>query len=309
MKPQVQTVLISGGTGLIGKALAHHLAEQGYHIHILTRKPELFHNQKNIKYFGWDWKRKKIDEKALENIDVFIHLAGANIAKKRWTEKYKAEIAGSRILSLRFIRKKLQEKNIKLKAFTGASAIGYYGCTTDDVVRYENHEPGTDFLSRLVVSWEKESKLMKEVSDKVSLLRTGIVWSSNGGALPKMLRPVLYNLAASPGSGQQWINWIHIDDIVSIYRFIIEEGKSGIFNAVAPHPVKYDEFIRIAAGVLSKNCCFPNIPSLLLRLLYREMACLFLEGVPVSAQKLENAGYEFAYIHPARALRSLIKEH
>jgi len=308
MKPRIRTILISGGTGLIGRALSSHLAQNGYQVHILTRKPELFHNQKNINYFGWDWKHKKIDEKALENIDAFIHLAGANIAKKKWTEKYKAEIAGSRILSLRFIREKLREKNIKLKAFAGASAIGYYGCTTDDVIRFESHNPGQDFLSRVVTEWEKESMNMRELTETFANLRTGIVWSSNGGALPKMLRPVVYNLTSALGSGQQWINWIHIDDIVGIYRFIIEERKSGIFNAVAPHHIRYDEFIRIAAGVLSKNCCFPNIPSWFIRLLYGEMACLFLEGVPISPQKLENTGYEFAYIHPARALRDLIKE-
>jgi NAD dependent epimerase/dehydratase family enzyme len=141
----MRTIVISGGTGLIGSYLSRTLQEAGYRIRVLTRFPEKYRSKENITYHFWDWKRRKIDENIFDEADAFIHLAGANIGQKRWTDTYKAEISGSRILSLQFIRQFLIERGLKLKNFIGASAIGFYGCKTDDIVRTEEDLPGDDF--------------------------------------------------------------------------------------------------------------------------------------------------------------------
>ncbi len=305
---RVQRVLISGGTGFIGSELVNELVRRGYKIHVLTRNPDLYENSGDVRYFYWDWKNKKIDEKALEGIDAFIHLAGANIAEKKWNESYKAEMAGSRILSLKFIKQLFLEKDIRLKLFIGASAIGYYGCVTDNIVRTEDDPPGNDFLARLVVEWENMSLSMQEVAEKVTILRTGIVWGKEKGAFSKMIKPIRWGLTSPLGSGQQYLDWIHIRDLVRMYIFALENASvEGVYNAVAPYPVTYKEFVQIAAAILKKPCCMPGIPAFLIRLVFGESACLMLEGVPISSEKIQKAGFAFDFDHPVKAVKNLIQ--
>ncbi len=289
------TVVISGGTGLIGSATKELFLKKGWNVRILTRFPEKYQRNKRLSYHFWDWKRKRIDEKVFDGAEYFIHLAGANIAEKRWTEKYKAEIAGSRILSLKFIREFLIEKQKHLKHFAGASAIGYYGCLTDENIRTENDGPGNDFLAKLVVAWEEESERMKQISRRVSILRTGVVFDKYQGAFPKIFRPLKWGMPLVIGNGKQYVNWIALDDIAAIYQFVLEEEKEGIFNAVSPGVLTYEKMVRVILKYLKRNrCCF-HFPAELLHLFLGEKACLVTEGMPISSEKLKQSGFIFKF--------------
>ncbi len=300
-------IVISGGTGLIGKALSRKLARAGNTVRILTRTPEKYSESPSISFHFWDWKRRKIDENVFQNAQVFIHLAGANIGAKRWTSAYKAEIAGSRILSLKFIREYLQEKGIRLRTFIGASAIGYYGCITDKLLRTEEDPPGDDFLAGVVSVWEEESLLMNRVADNVTVLRTGVVLDKNEGAFPKMIKPVKMKMPLVLGSGKQYVNWIATDDIADMYAYALEKGLNGIYNAVAPRPVTYKEFVECAAMLLNLFCCLPSVPGFLLKLFLGEMACLVTEGVPVSSSKIRESGFVFKYDRLEKLLRDYLR--
>ncbi len=308
MKTYASTVLITGGTGLIGRSLVRYLNERAYRVHVLTRQPGPYHFDAHLKYFFWDWEKDKIDPKALENVEIIIHLSGANIAEHRWTDNYRRLMYRSRIDSLKFLKKKLIDAKIKPQHFIGASAIGYYGCRTDDLMRYENHPPGNDFLARLTVDWEKTSRSMNEITPVVSVLRFGVVLSPEGGSFPKLYHAVRKFAGAPLGTGRQWFDWIHIDDLINLIFFVIEQKLEGTFNAVAPQPVRNAEFMKIFNTIAGKFSLLPRIPAILLNTLYGEMACLLLEGVPVSAKKITDAGFNFRYHHPAKAIRNLIQK-
>ncbi len=289
----MKTLLISGGTGMIGRALTSHLLDNGYRVKILTRFPERHTDSSQVTYHYWDWTKKEIDANVFDNVEGFIHLAGVNIGQRRWTAAYKAEIAGSRILSLRFIRQFLLENNINLQVFIGASAIGYYGCVTDDMMRKENDPPGNDFLAAVVEEWEKESDMMHAVASRVVILRTGVVFHPREGVFPRLVRPILQGFPFILGSGKQYIDWISIEDIARMYLYALQHPFRGIFNAVSPKPVTYREFVECITGIMNKFCCLPAIPAFLLKFILGERACLITEGVPVSSEKIREQGFRF----------------
>lgn len=299
-------VVITGGTGLIGRALTDLLVEANYRVRILTRFPERYRDAGGVEYYGWDWTRRRIDERVFDGATALVHLAGANIGARRWTEGYKAQIAGSRMLSLAFLRDFMEQNGVAVGHFIGASAIGYYGCVTDDRPRSETDPPGTDFLARLTVRWEETSQSMQGVARRVSILRTGVVLDARQGALPRMIRPLRWGLTSPVGSGRQWLDWIHIADMARMYFHVLEQGLTGTFNAVAPHPVTYRLFVQTAAGLLHRPCCLPPVPGALLRLLTGPSACLALEGVPVESAKIQSEGFSFRYPQLADALRDLL---
>ena len=300
------TLIITGGTGLIGRHLTREWLKTGGNVHILTRYPGHYQLEERVRYFGWDWKKKQIDPAVFEGAGVLVHLAGANIGAHRWTEKYKAEIAGSRILSLKFLGEYMRQHHIRPDYFAGASAIGYYGCLTDNIPRKETDPPGNDFLARLVTAWEKESMRMREIAEKTSILRTGVVFDPDEGALPEMLRPLRWKMPVILGSGHQYINWIAAEDIARAYVFAIRHSLEGVYNAVSPAPVTYRQFIRTAAGLMRLPCCLPRVPGKLLKLLLGEMACLVTEGMPVSAEKLAGAGFQWSCPELEEYLRKFI---
>jgi len=297
--------LLTGGTGLIGRHLSRRLIENGHRVSVLTRQKTLRHRVEGVKYYEWDWKKDLLDNRALENIEVVIHLAGAPIAR-HWTPAYQTELKESRILSLRLLRNRLLENGIRLQHFLGASAIGYYGCTTDNRWRHEDDPPGDDFLARLVVEWEAESKLMKPLAANVSVIRTGIVLARDGGAFPRMVRPVRWGLSMPLGNGQQYLDWIHIDDLVRIYLFLFKNGLEGVYNAVAPDVVRQREFIRETAKMLKRPCCLPGLPAAIVKRIWGKQACLLLEGVPVSSQRIRSEGFMFDYHVLPKALHDLL---
>ncbi|MBC8393230.1 MAG: TIGR01777 family protein, partial [Deltaproteobacteria bacterium] len=196
-------ILITGGTGLVGSRLTEMLVDKNHEVVVLSRNP------KNKNEFKWDISKAFIDEKVFENTDYIIHLAGAGIADERWSEKRKQLIIDSRVESANLLFHKVKEHKIKLKGFISASGIGYYGAFTSDKIFEETDKVGNDFLGEVCEKWEAAALQFEQLNINVSILRTGIVLSKNGGALEKMKTPVISPL----GSGKQYLPWLHIDDL------------------------------------------------------------------------------------------------
>lgn len=299
-----EIVLITGASGAIARVLSKKLENQ-YSIRFLTRKKEAENE------FEWDLENQIIEETAFENVSHIIHLAGANISENRWTEDRKKELISSRVDSARLILNTLKKKNLKLKSFISASGINFYGTKTTDKIFTENDTPGNDFLSEVVVVWEKAADEFKEqnVAERVVKIRTAVVLSKNEGALAKMMTPIQFGIGSPLGSGKQYMPWIHIDDICSIYEFALKNPEvEGSYNASAPQHTTNENLTKLIAKVLNKPLFMPNVPSFILKLIFGELADALLEGSRASSEKIEKAGFEFQFPDLKMALEDLLKK-
>ncbi|MGE6396096.1 TIGR01777 family oxidoreductase [Chryseobacterium scophthalmum] len=299
-----EIVLITGASGAIARALSKKLENQ-YSIRFLTRKKEAENE------FEWDLENQIVDENAFENVSHIIHLAGANISEKRWTEDRKKELISSRVDSAKLILNTLKKKNLKLKSFISASGINFYGTKTTDKIFTENDAPGNDFLSEVVVVWEKVADEFKEqnISERVVKIRTAVVLSKNEGALAKMMTPIQFGIGSPLGSGKQYMPWIHIDDICSIYEFALKNPEvEGSYNASAPQHTTNENLTKLIAKVLNKPLLMPNVPTFILKLIFGELADALLEGSKASSEKIEKAGFEFQFPDLKMALEDLLKK-
>lgn len=289
---ELQTVLITGGTGLVGTVLSGLLTENGYTVTHLSRKA------RDGKYqtYVWDIKNQQIDEEAIQTADAILHLAGAGVADSRWTADYKKKIYDSRIDSTRLLRQKVKEHNPNLKHFISASAIGLYGWDTKDELLFETSPKGEGFLADVVQNWESEINQFDEIGVKNSTVRIGVVLSEKGGALQKMAQPVKFGVGAPLGSGKQYLSWIHIQDLCGIFKFILEKNQSQVVNGVAPNPLTNKEFTKVLAKQLKRPLWLPNVPSFVLKGMLGEMAGMILGGNKVSSNKIEQEG--FTFLHP-----------
>jgi uncharacterized protein (TIGR01777 family) len=293
------TVLITGGTGLIGSAVTEKLLEKGYGVIILSRSARRS-NQPNLRYAQWDLRKGNLEEWAIREADAIIHLAGAGVADKRWTKKRKQEIRDSRVNSGALLVKKLQEIPNTVRVFVSASAIGWYG--PDPQIPNPNpfaeEQPAAnDFLGSTCKVWEDSVKPAAEMGKRLVILRTGIVFSDKGGALKEFRRPVKFGIAPILGTGRQVMSWIHIDDLVRMYLFAMENSElNGIYNAVGPGPSSNREIIlRIAHRLKGKWYIPIRVPSGLLKLILGEMSIEVLKSATVSSRKIEKAGFVFHY--------------
>ena len=290
-----QKVLITGGTGLIGKRLTALLLKKGYEVAYLTRKKS---NIPFVKVFEWDVKNNYIEAGALENTQYLIHLAGAGVADERWTEERKKEIFSSRTDSIELIARKLKEQNINLKSFISASGSSYYGEDTGDLQHTEMSPPGKDFLSEVTIEWEKAADSVANLGVRTVKLRTGIVLSNDGGAVPKMAQPAKFGFGAPLGSGKQWMSWIHIDDLCRLYIEAMEKDSwQGAYNAVAFPPATNEYFTKQICKALDKPQFLPNVPSFALRLVFGEMANVVLGSNYVINQRIKDET-DFKYEFP-----------
>jgi uncharacterized protein len=299
----METVLITGGTGLIGTHLSRKLKEKGYNLALLSRKNIAV---SNIPVYVWDPDKSMIDQSAILSADYIIHLAGIGIGDKKWTKRRRQLILDSRIKTGELIFNKVQETGKKPKAFVTASGIGYYGADTSEKIFSETDQPSADFTGQICQQWEQAADRFEQSGIRTVKIRTGIVLTKKGGALSKMAIPVKLLIGSALGSGRQYLPWIHIDDLCDIYLKAIEDSKmTGAFNAVAPQHVSNREFIRTLAGVMGKPFFFPAIPAFVMRLLFGKMSDILLNGSRVSSEKIISAGYTFRFPDLKNALRNL----
>ena len=302
----MENVIITGGTGLIGKHLCKKLKEKGYNVAILSRKGNA---DRDIPVYYWDPDKNMIDNKAISAADYIIHLAGAGIGDKRWTKKRRQLIYDSRIATCEFLFNKVQESGIKLKAFITASGIGYYGAVTSEKIFSETDQPSGDFIGEICRQWEISANRFEESGIRTVKIRTGIVLTRKGGAMARMIIPVKMCVGSALGSGRQYFPWIHIEDLCNIYFKAIEDSSlTGAYNAVAPQHKTNREFIRTLAVVLRKPFFLPKIPSFAINLLFGKMSAIILKGSRISADKIISAGYTFKFRDLDNALRNLFPE-
>ncbi|UNY97385.1 TIGR01777 family oxidoreductase [Zhouia spongiae] len=298
-------ILITGATGLIGREIVKLCRQQGIAVHYLTTDSSKIVSRENYRGFYWDTNRFEIDEACFKGVDAIINLAGSSIAK-RWTSSYKKVILGSRVNSILTLKKGLVQADVKVRTIVSSSAIGIY--PDSGVNYYEESFSGIDqsFLGTIVEKWEATAEELKECTDSLAVIRTGLVLSGDGGALPKMVRPV-NNYVGSPfGNGQQWQSWIHITDLARIFLFAIKHQMSGVYNGVAPNPVTNEKLIRSIAEVLEKPILFPKVPAFILQFVLGEMSHAVLASQRVSSKKIQEEGFGFKYPNLQGALREII---
>ena len=299
----VKTVLITGATGLIGKRLTHLLLSNGYTVHSLSRKA--IPDEPGIKTFLWNPERGTIDEKCLKNVEAVIHLAGEGIAAKPWTKLRKQQIIKSRTDTIRLLYKAIRSHPSSVNTVISASAVGYYGDRGNELLA-EGSRPGNDFMAQTCIAWENAVNEGKALNLRVIKLRTGMVLSKEGGALPQLAAPVRLGLGTVLGSGEQWVPWIHLDDVVSMYLFVLENNEArGTFNQTAPHPVTNKEFTTTLARKLKRPLWLPKVPAFALRLILGEMKAVVLSSTKTSAGKITDLGFQFQYSRLDEALKNL----
>ncbi len=308
----MSTILITGGTGLIGSALTNMLTGKGHKVIILTRT-EKHSDDSNISYALWDVKLQKINEKAVSSADYIIHLSGAGVADKRWTSDRKKEIVESRTQGGALLVKALQQMPNKIKAVVSASAIGWYGKDENRPPKKkaftEDMRANEEFLGETCRLWEESIAPVQQAGKRLVKLRVGIVLSNDGGALPEFKKPVKFGIAGVLGSGKQMISWIHVEDLCRMFTYAIEnESLEGAYNAVAPTPVRNKELtLLLAQKMKGKFFVHMHVPVFILKTMLGEMSTEVLKSATVSSEKIRAAGFTFLYPSIESALDNLVK--
>ena len=299
-----KNILITGGTGLIGRHLFSCLQQKGYSVRILTRNRSLCHQ--NSGYYLWDPYNNFIECSALDNVGVIINLAGAGIADKRWTKERKKVLLESRLSSIDCLKNNLKKLESK-PLIIAASAIGYYGDRGSEVLD-EYSGPGHGYLSGLTGLWEGKSKELEDLSDRFVLLRIGIILSTKGGALKKIRYTSNMGLYQYFGNGKAYYSWIHIEELIEIIsRTIINSEYRGIINAVSVNPVSNKFMIKTLKKIENKFGLILSVPVFTLKMLLGEMATLVLDSTRVSPRKLLRLGYEFRFPDLEEALKDILE--
>lgn len=301
-------IIVTGATGLIGTQLCNALINRGDEVIIFTRN--IGSAQKilgdKFSYVKWNYKNPNEWTRHLEDKDAVIHLAGANLFGKRWTAEYKKVILESRKLSTKKLISAIESTKNKIKVFISSSAVGYYGSRGDEVLT-EGSKSGNDFLANVCNVWESEAEKASELGTRTAMLRQGIVLSNNGGALTKFLPPFKYFIGGALGNGKQWFPWIHIDDLIAIYLFILDNTLiSGAVNVISPESVRMNEFAKTLGGVLHRPSIF-KVPEFALKILVGEAASTILSSQRVVPQKLLDNGFKFKFEKLEEALIDLLK--
>lgn len=288
-----ESVLITGASGLIGQQLQEALLKKGYEIRGLSRKSR---QEEGITWYTWDIEEGKIDPAAFDKLDYIIHLAGANVADGRWTEKRKKVILESRTASAALLHEYVRKMPNPPKAFISASGISIYGADNGKTWLDEESPEGKDFLAKVAQAWEESADDFAKIGIRTVKLRIGVVLSEEGGALQELTKPIRFYAGAPLASGKQYMSWIHIDDLVRIFVDALENtGYEGAYNAVAPKPVTNKTLTRSAARAMGKPLLLPNVPAFVLKLMLGEMAEILIGSGRVSSEKIEQQGFTFQY--------------
>ena len=307
-----RTILITGGTGLIGRALSEEFAEQGFKVIVYTRNPE--ENKKYatdfVRYAPWNVEAGTYDRVALQAADIIVHLAGENIGAKKWTAKRKEEIVNSRLKSSELLIRAIRETPNKVKTVVSASAIGWYGPdpkipNPKPFVETDEHYP--DFLGETCKLWEESIQPIALFGKRVVKIRTGLVLTNHGGIFPELKKSLRFGAAGILGGGKQVMSWIHMDDLVRIYLHVINDDRlHGPFNAVSPKPVSNKELVVKLARQIKGSFYVPlHIPNFALRLALGEMSIEVLKSATVCCDKIRKAGFNFVFPSIESALNEL----
>lgn len=298
---KMPNILIGGGTGFIGKHLSSKLAADGHEVRILSRSAN---PNAKFKTFVWDVAKQTIDDAAFTDVDYVINLAGAGIVDKRWTEARKQVIISSRSDSALLLANTMARLGLKPKLYLSASAVGYYGDRGNELMT-ETSDPGHGFLSKSCILWEDSVEEIDRLGIPKCIIRTGIVLHPEEGALQKMLIPLNFWMSTYFGDGSQYYSWIHIDDMVNIYRHAIAESLTGIYNGVAPSPTTNKELAAAIGPAMNKPALVMSVPAFAMKLAMGEMSHTVLDSARCSAEKLLEAGFKFAHPELDGALRDL----
>ena len=308
----MSTVLITGGTGLIGVALTQYLKVKGYDVIILSRKTRMPSRDKSIQYLIWNPEKNLIDERAIKESDYIIHLAGAGIADKRWTNSRKKEILNSRKLSAEFIVQSLQKIPNKVSAVVSASGIGWYIPSSNPDsgkpdFRLETDPPDSGFLGETCRIWEESIGPVRSMGKRLVIYRTGLVLSREGGAFPSFYRAAKFGLAPILSSGKQMMSWIHIDDLCRLYEEALKKDMlEGVYNAVAPNPISNRDLTIALAKLLRGNFFISfHVPAFLLNILFGGVSIELLKSVQVNAGKIRKTGFQFLFPGIDAAIKQL----
>lgn len=305
----MQTVLITGGTGMVGQSLTDLLVENGYEVIILTRSPKKS-SRLHVSFAKWDIDQHYIDPKALEVANIIVHLAGESVATKRWTAKRKQEILDSRVKSGFLLTSALKTMKHQVHTFIGASAIGWYGPDNTHSLQegFEENDPVDDsFLGNTCKHWEDSVKNIAALGIRMVTLRIGIVLNKRGGALLEFIKPARFGFATILGDGKQIVSWIHQQDLNAIILFAITNKQiEGVFNAVSPEPIS-NKTLTIHIAKHYHSWYMPiNVPTWALKLLLGEMSIEVLKSTNVSSKKLQNAQFSFQFPTISAALEHLL---
>jgi|SRR6056300_911970 len=299
-------LLITGATGLVGSRLVEQCLANGHQVHYLSTRSSQLDRFEKAQGFMWNPLEGTIDINCFEGVDTVINLAGSSISKP-WTKKNRKLILESRIKSLETLRKGIQFlDNHSIKSFLTASAIGIYKEDYNNKLKEVNTEVADDFLGSVVHAWEQEANLFTELGLDPIILRIGLVLSSQGGVLPSLLAPIKASVGVVFGNGDQWQSWIHIDDLVQIILFLSQKNERGIFNAVAPNPVRQKELVRSIAKALNKKIILFRMPKLIVKLLFGERSGLLINSHCISASKIKKTDYQYSFATLDQALDHIV---
>ncbi|MDI1354546.1 MAG: TIGR01777 family oxidoreductase [bacterium] len=286
-------ILITGGSGLLGRAISRTLLELGHQPMWLSREAG---QSGAILKFRWDPETNFIDPAALQGVEYVIHLAGAGIVDKAWSPGYRQEIVNSRVRSSQTLYEAITKQGISIKKLVGASAVGYYGSAESEHSYSEDDEAGTDFLASVCKEWESSYKVFAQSGIQTAIVRLGIVLGKDGGAYPKLARMAKLGLGTVLGKGTQYLPWVHLEDAAAIFvKLLFDETLSGTYNAVSSECQSNREFTHQLATSFKRKVLLPRIPAWVLRLVLGERAISLTHGLKINNGKLISSGYHFKF--------------
>ncbi len=300
-------VIIAGGSGFVGKRLQEKLVEKNYDVVVLTRRNMDHQNRSNISFVKWDGKTPDGWQDQIEDSYGIINLAGDNIAAGRWTEAKKKSVIDSRVQSTQAVVKAIKNASTPPSVLVQASATGFYGDRGDEILD-ESSQIGTGFLSETAKQWESQVLPMQESNTRCAIGRIGVVLGMGGGMMDKVVTPFKFYMGGHLGSGQQWLSWIHIEDLVDAIIYLLEnDSTTGTYNLTSPNPCNYKTFFQTLGKVMKSPSWF-HAPGFILKTLLGEMAKeMLLGGNRVLPKRLLESGFEFKYPDVEAALKNLLK--
>lgn len=301
-------VIITGGTGLIGRQLAGSLAGDGHEVVVLSRNLATATGlAKGVRVERWDAASAAGWGKLADGAHAIVNLAGESLAEGRWSAERKRRIVDSRLNAGRAVVEAIQAAEQKPKVLVQSSAVGYYGPRGNEIIA-EDTAPGRGFIPELVVDWENSTQAVEGLGVRRPIIRTGIVLSTEGGALPRMLLPFKFFAGGKIGSGQQGFPWIHIADEVAAIRFLIDNGQAaGPFNLAAPNPPTNADFAKAIGQAMGRPSAIPA-PAFAFKAAFGEMSTVLLDGQRTAPKRLLDLGFKFRFTDPVAALRDLFRK-